>query len=97
MNSVECLDLSQENGTWQPVASLTYRRGKKRLIMKERFDQISLSLPRPRLALPGVCVHQSKDFPWHRTFVDPSVLFIAPVRFDLRLWWIRWIVAFSLN
>ncbi|CAF4330472.1 unnamed protein product, partial [Rotaria magnacalcarata] len=28
MNSVECLDLSQENATWQPVASLTYRRGK---------------------------------------------------------------------
>ena len=26
MNSVECLDLSQENATWQPVASLTYRR-----------------------------------------------------------------------
>jgi hypothetical protein len=29
MNSVECLDLSQENANWQPVASLTYRRGKK--------------------------------------------------------------------
>ncbi len=30
MNSVECLDLSQESTNWQPVASLTYRRGKKR-------------------------------------------------------------------
>jgi hypothetical protein len=31
MNSVECLDLSQENAAWQPVASLTYRRGKKNM------------------------------------------------------------------
>ncbi len=32
MNSVECLDLSQENATWQPVASLTYRRGRKDIL-----------------------------------------------------------------
>lgn len=54
MNSVECLDLSQENASWQPVASLTYRRGRSPVLSSDHFSSFSLS------ALPGVCVHQSR-------------------------------------
>ena len=37
MNSVECLDLSQENANWQPVAPLTYRRGMKYIFKNEQI------------------------------------------------------------
>jgi hypothetical protein len=42
MNSVECLDLSQENGNWQPVAPLTYRRGKSDIFKIKKILFISI-------------------------------------------------------
>lgn len=79
MNSVECLDLSQENAVWQPVASLTYRRGNEEIrSMSQIFQNLHVFFLQHFLVFVFIKVNSS--------FFE--LFFSTSCRFDLRMRWI---------